>query len=32
MLIDNSERVRDMMRFQSSKATQIFDTPPDIIG
>ena len=36
MLIDKSERERDMMRFQRAIATQIwldcFDTPPDIIG
>ena len=35
MLIDKSERQRDMMKFQSAIATQIwldcFDTP-DIIG
>ena len=36
MLIGKSERERDMMRFQSAIATQIwldcFDTPPNIIG
>ena len=36
MLIDKSERERDMMGFQSAIATQIwldcFDTTPDIIG
>ena len=36
MLIDKSEWERDMMRFQSTIATQIwldcFDTPLDIIG
>ena len=36
MLIDKSERVRDMMRFQRAIAMQIwldcFDTPSDIIG
>ena len=36
MLIDKSERERDMIRFQSAIATRIwldcFDTPPDIIG
>ena len=36
MLIDKAERERNMIRFQSAIATQIWldcsDTPPDIIG